>query len=85
MRISCEHFVWVLSVAIAAALIGTLLHASTSPFKGTSSFYVWHPVLMSLGFCLLVSQGIIAYVADFGLEVRSDFAADCDSLSQLIG
>lgn len=65
-----ERLVWVLSLLLTVILCGTLLHPSTSPFHGTASFYVWHPVLMVLGFLLVTSQGFLAYVGDFGAKVR---------------
>ena len=69
MTFSSEHAVWFLSATIVALLFGTLLHPSVSPFHGAANFYVWHPVLMVSGFLFCISQGIVAYVADFGTKV----------------
>ncbi|XP_018966463.1 probable transmembrane reductase CYB561D1 [Cyprinus carpio] len=59
-------YVWLRRLAVVAAHImslGLVILTSILSRPGTSLFS-WHPVCMSLGFCLCMTQGILLFSAD---------------------
>lgn len=56
------------AVTATVTLLSCILKTSISgyvPFE----FKSWHPILMTLGFCLAVPTGLVAYVANYGDKV----------------